>query len=219
MNEASKQIFWLDEMQLKQYGWNNAIEYDINSKQKSFNGYAFTMMMWYRQKTFTAHNGIVGIRTGTSGNLNAFTMGIETTGEFTGCQQRVSNVNTGYKIVADTWHHLCFTRDATCTQIKAYVNGNLVHSGTYGAQTGFPDTIIFPNTAACAATCAKIQLNDIEFSAEEVMADFNNIHMIQHKDTLRALYTEVKDGVLVDMCGTYNISMPDAVVDMGKFTL
>jgi len=67
--------------------------------------------------------------------------------------------------------------------------------------------------------CAKLQVNDTEFNAAEILADMQHPTMIQHKDTLRALYTEVKDGVLVDICGTYNINMPDTVVDMGKFTL
>lgn len=43
--------------------------------------------------------------------------------------------------------------------------------------------------------------------------------IIYHADTMKALYTEVKDGVLIDKCGTYSINVNDAVVDMGKFSI
>jgi len=85
MNEASKQIFWLDEMQLKQYGWNTSVA-EYNSLQKEFAGQAFTIMFWYKQSVFSGgHNGIMTIRKGTSGNTNSFSIGIESTREFTGC--------------------------------------------------------------------------------------------------------------------------------------
>lgn len=219
MNEASKQIFWLDEMQLRQFGWNTSVA-ECSSAQKTFAGQAFTIMLWYKQSLFNGgHNGIMTIRYGTSGNTNAFSIGIEHTREFTGCQQNVAYISTGHMISAGEWHHLAFTRDAAGTSIKAYADGALAYAGTYRAQPGLADSITFPNNAKNAAICAKLQVNDVEFSADEILADLQHPAMIQHKNTLRALYTEVKDGILVDMCGNYSINMPETVVDMGKFAL
>ena len=219
MNEGSKQIFWLDDMQLRQYGWSTSVG-ECNSSQRTFAGQAFTIMFWYKQSTFSnGHNGIITIREGTQGNTNAFTIGIEPSREFTGCQQNVAIISTGHNISANEWHHLAWTRDATGTLIKAYIDGELVHSGTYRAQPGFADTIVFPCNASNACSCAKLQVNSIEFSADEISADMRHPSIIYNEDTMKALYIEVKDGVLIDKCGTYSINVNDAVVDMGKFSI
>ena len=78
---------------------------------------------------------------------------------------------------------------------------------------------MFPCNANNACSCAKLQVNGIEFSADEILADMHHPAIVYHKDTLNALYTEVKDGVLIDKCGTYSINVNDAVVDMGKFSI
>ena len=219
MNEGSKQIFWLDDMQLRQYGWSKSVG-ECNSSQRTFSGQAFTIMFWYKQSTFSnGHNGIITIREGAQGNTNAFSIGIEPSREFTGCQQNVAIILTGHNISANEWHHLAWTRDATGTLIKAYIDGALVHSGTYRSQPGFADTIVFPCNANNACSCAKLQVNSIEFSADEILADMRHPTIVYHKDTLNALYTEVKDGVLIDKCSTYSINVNDAVVDMGKFSI
>ena len=219
MNEGSKQIFWLDDMQLRQFGWNTSVG-ECNSNQRTFAGQAFTIMFWYKQSTFSnGHNGIITIRKGTQGNTNGFSIGVETSGEFTGCQQNVAIISTGHTISANEWHHLAWTRDATGTSIKAYIDGELVHSGTYRAQPGFADTIVFPCVVNNAGSCAKLQVNGIEFSADEISADMRHPAIIYQAETMKALYTEVKDGVLIDKCGTYSINVNDAVVDMGKFSI
>ena len=61
--------------------------------------------------------------------------------------------------------------------------------------------------------------NSYEFSADEILADMQHPKIVYHKDTLNALYTEVKDGVLIDKCGTYSINVNDTVVDIGKFSI
>lgn len=219
MNEGSKQIFWLDDMQLRQYGWSTSVG-ECNSNQRTFAGQAFTIMFWYKQSAFNnGHNGIITIREGTQGNKNGFSIGIEPSREFTGCQQNVAIISTGHTISANEWHHLAWTRDATGTSIKAYIDGELVHSGTYRAQPGFADTIVFPCVVNNAGSCAKLQINSIEFSADEISADMRHPAIIYHAETMKALYTEVKDGVLIDKCGTYSINVNDAVVDMGKFSI
>ena len=43
--------------------------------------------------------------------------------------------------------------------------------------------------------------------------------IIYHADTMKELYTEVKDNVLIDKCGTYSINVNDIVVDMRKFSI
>lgn len=218
MTEGAKQIFWLNDIQLRSFGWTGTLS-NICSAQKEFSSQAFTIMMWYRSSDLTGHNAMFTIRTGTSGILNGFSVIVEKN-SVQACQQNVAMIATTGKIEKDVWTHIAFTRDKTGTHIKGYVNGELVSDGTYIAQKGLPDTIVLPHNVECNAELAKVTLHDIELSQEEICMDMQNINLLQYIDWLRAAYlTGINDEVLVDWCGNYNINASGTLVNKGKFIL
>lgn len=224
MTEAKKMIFFANDLEIQAFGFAASMfQKMFNSTLKRFPDQALTIQVWVKVQHITTADEVVSvIASGGPSNNYGFTLIIDKDEQLVGVQQNISMIYTGATIPIGIWTHIAFTRDSSGTIVKAYINGNKVHEQVVRAQGQLPDCVHFVSTSTTAHTrdVAKLSVHSIEFTADEIAFEAKNPRSISHKDDLLALFIDgVRDGLLIDHCGSYNITCNDMIENRGPFKL